>query len=248
VEPNTIESVIVQVYQQHGIFAFLGLMVILLTLFAAYEVIKAIGSKIIDKRFKWWKKDEKFDLSAHSVFQKMDSMINHQIPNMQMDCPLRDKIFKKLLTIRAKTLKKNLQEMAKKQWSVSSEDMRVAWDSFFARVEYEWTNEAKVSGIPIIAIQRFIANNEGVSKVVTDLVSNLCTSGRMYDHNEEKIETIFEVLGSMEVSSIFSATDTLDSLNGEISNLTFEGEQCHHCQAKCPVTAPTTKVMGFLES
>jgi len=239
VEPRDLESIIVQVYQQHGIFAFLGFLAILLLLFAAYEIVKAIGSRIIEKGFKWWKSGEKIDLQKHSVFQKLDSMINHQIPNVHIECPLRDKIFKKILIIKIKNLKKNMEEMAKREWKVSNEDMRVAWDSFFARVEYEWTNEAKAATIPNIAIQKFLSNQESVSKVITDLITNLCVSGRLYENNEEKISTIFEVLGSMEISSIFSAGESLNSLNGEISTLTFEGEKCHNCQTKCPIKRQT---------
>jgi len=233
VDIDALLGLVSKLLDRYGPVKTFGIATMLILLFALYEVGKLTTSKLLKGKLRFFKAKPQIILTSHSVFTKLDSMIQHQIPSLYLNCPLRARIFKKMLTVRTSVLKDGLMDMAKKEWKVPVDDIKIAWDAFFAKIDYDWTVAARNAGIPLVAVQRFKAFKENVNKVVIDLVTNLCLVGSIYETQQERIAVIFEVLGSMEVSSLFSAGKALDSLNGEISNLTFDGVKCLGCNTNC---------------
>ena len=94
-------------------------------------------------------------------------------------------------------------------------------------------SETKNIGIPESAILKFHEFHQNIQDVINDLVGNLCVRGGV--SNIETISLIFEIIGCMEVSALFSAGDALNNINGEITNIQFEGVKCLKCdRPKCP--------------
>ncbi len=225
-------KIVGQIYKDHGVISVIVFTSVILMMFIIYEVIKMTALKILDGKIPFMM-DKKINLENHTVFAKLDSIINYQIQNIIIPCPLRMKMFKILLTLRMQCIKEELTEQSKKSWDISREDLRIIWKSFFAKIDFKWNEKAKTSGIPEVVVTKFMEFHKDVYKVLTDLVENLCV--RSGTSLTESVSIIFEVIGSLEISSLFTASDALNYLNGEINNINFQGTNCDNCNIlKCP--------------
>jgi hypothetical protein len=233
---SNVWGLVSRVYQDHGLITALSAIAAILIMLTAYEILKILFLKYIDNFIPFGKKKKKIKLEQSSAFKRLDSIIDHQIPNMPMPCPLRKLIFSKILITRSLKLKQLLLDETKRSWEISREDVRIIWDAFFAKLSYEWSIEARSKNVPDVAISKFVDFHKDNEKVMRDLVENLCirSSGSIV----ESVSLIFEVIGCMEVSALFSAGDALNNLNGQISSLEFEGVSCLKCQTNgvlCPM-------------
>lgn len=241
---SVMDSLVLGIYREYGLASLLIVAFLVIIIILFYVLMRGLITKITEGKIKisdvfsffGIKHKVNIDLEKHSIFAKLDTMITYQIPNIYIECPLRNKIFKRILHIRTTTLKKLIEAESKKDWEISLDEIKIIWSAFFSRFDFEWVNEAKTAGLPPVVIGKFIEHNAPIKNVLVNLIENLATVGRIYQNNKERIATIFEVIGSMETTSIFTAGEALNALNGEVSEAEFDGEKCHKCSAKkCPV-------------
>jgi hypothetical protein len=221
-------SLLGEIYKTGGIFSLLSVMIFIIALVIIYESIKTF---ILSGKFPSFKK-KKYNLGNHVIFERLSSIIDYQIGNLKINCPLRDKVFKRILVLRFEIMKELFEEEAKKNCNnISQEQLCVIWKTFLAKLESEWCEKIKAIGTPPIVIIKFYELRESITKAIDELTNNLCVRS---GDTEETVSFIFDIIVSLETSSLFTAGAAINSLNGELSNIEFEGIKCMKCNGgKC---------------
>lgn len=220
-------DILLELYNSLGLTMILLLFILGGVFILLYKMIEVFIIKFAEGRFNFSFKKGKTNLSNHIALDKLDSIINYQIDSIHIPCSVRSKIFKRILTLRFETIKELLVEMSKKDWDMGRDSLKIVWDNFFANLETTWDRKADQANVPKIIISKFYTLRKETSKVLRDVVSNNCLrSGRDI---QESVSIIFDTIVTIESSSLFTIADTLNTLNGEISNITFEGQNCEKC-------------------
>jgi len=118
---------------------------------------------------------------------------------------------------------------------MTQEQLCIVWKTFMARLESEWCEKVLAIGLPQIIITRFYELRENINKAIDEIINNLCMrSGDV----EETVSFIFDIIISLETSSLFTAGAAINSLNGALSTIEFEGMKCMKCNnGKCILKA-----------
>lgn len=212
-----------EVYKNGGILSLISVGIFILALLTMYEIMK---TAIVKWKFPSFKKKKSQPLVKHHIFNKLDSIIEYQIDNIRIDCPLRNKIFKKILIIRFELMKKLFMDEATRDFNITQDELTNIWKTFFAKLECQWYDKVDEIGLPYVIIKKFSELRSNIDVAIYEILNNLCM--RPGDV-EETVSFIFDVLSSIEISSLFTAGEAINSLNGELSGVEFEGVKCMHC-------------------
>lgn len=215
---------------------FMGLFAV--TIMASIIIVAgAIGKDFVMAVIKWLKTrwqpvDE--GLLKHELFSHLKLIIDHQIPILEIKCPLRNKIFKRLLEIKFRDMLLCLTEVAKRFEEDEDIDIKSAFTALFIEHNHRWTETAKLAGLPEAAISKFNNFYNAYSKPLESIVQDLSSSQKLLaDKRHQKIYIILDIIKSMIIASLLAAEKTLNSLNGEITSVVFEGERCRQCAPIC---------------
>ena len=224
---RTIWDILYELYQAFGPTTIIVIILIAGILILCYKMLEVFGTKFMESRLKGSFGRKKVDLTNHIALNKLDSIINYQVNSIHIECPLRSKIFKTIMQLRFKIIKDLMTDMSKKDWDISREVLSVIWDNFFANLETTWDREVDRLGVPKIVLTRFYDTRSDISKSLRDLTRNFCQ--RDDPDIKESVSIIFDIIVSIETSSLYIITSVLHSLNGELSNARFEGAECQSC-------------------
>jgi hypothetical protein len=224
---RTVYDIIAELYNSLGLTTFIIIVFIIGLLILLYKMAEIFVIKFAESRFKVSLKKNRSNLSKHIALDKLDSVINYQIDSIHMPCPLRSRIFKRILIMRFETIKELLEAMTTKDWDITRDALKIVWEDFFANVETTWDRKVDQARIPKVVISRFYEMRSPTNKVLRELTANMCL--RSNRDIKESISIIFDTIVTIETSSLYTIADTLGSLNGEISNTTFEGVSCQNC-------------------
>jgi hypothetical protein len=217
-------------YKAHGLLSFLSVLISILCFVFIYELIKAVIST--GKLPAIFNRKHKRPLGSHAVFERLNSIIDYQIGNLKINCPLRNKVFKRILIVRFEIMRDLLKEEAARDFDeITQEQLGIIWKTFLARLENEWCEKTKLIGIPSVVVSKFYELRENIARAVDEITNNLCVRS---GDTEETVSFIFDIIVSLETSSLFTAGAAINSLNGELSNVEFEGAKCMKCNdGKC---------------
>lgn len=222
-----------------AVAGFLGLLAV--TLMASVIIVAAaLGKDFVMALFKKlqdrWNKTKVVNFAEHTIFYHLKLMIDHQIPVIDIRCPLRNRIFKKLLDIKLKDFRTCVEALTNRFTQDDDLDLSVAFIAMFIEHNHNWTESAKRAGVPEAAITKFNEFYNAYSKPLESIVQDLASSQKLLVNNKaEKLNIILDIIKSMIVASYLASEKTLNSLNGEISSVVFEGEKCRNCQPKCDI-------------
>lgn len=221
---NGILELLSLIYKTDGLYPFLFVVLLMIIAIVIYKYSELIINKFLLK-----KKSVKINLKEHIIFSKIESLINHVIKSMHINCPLRNKVFKKILIIRFQIMLKLLKEQSEIPNDVESDVLKLSWETFFAKLENEWYDEVIRIGVPKIVITKYYEFRKGFTAILSDTVGTLC-----YKENTlEAMSFIFDIINGMEVASLPITYKTVDDLNGELSSIEFEGTKCCQCDVQC---------------
>lgn len=217
---------------------FGGMLVAFLAIFVCvflYNVLKKLGDMLLDKVFSR-KKKRKIELEDHDIFNRLNLSLEHKIPKIKIRCPLRKRVFKKVLITQHETLKRSLKKISSQEIKkMSNEQHRKFWENLLdtnASVFEEWCEK---DGIPEIAFRKFQDFNAFNEELMRKTMYQICDAEMIYDSSLEKACAIMDFMSAVMDISLLSAEKTIDSLNGELSTESFEGISCTCCTDGCEV-------------
>lgn len=223
-----------KIYEGSGLTGILITLVVLTTVFGVIRIIEHIvvnyfKNKKIDIPFFGNKKTRHTSLKKHPAFQQYDRLINFRAMNLQINCPLRKKIFTKLLVIKMTATKSALEELVNmKEEELSSLNLRELVNAAQWKAAFALETNAKQAGLPDIAISRFKEKYDPYFEMINNTVLDISTA-TIYGDNIERLNVCIELIVALESTSLVAIEQALDSLNGELSKVTFEGTSCLHC-------------------
>ena len=176
-------------------------------------------------------KKRSIDLKNHPIFSKYNLIINQLAKNIRCHCPLRKKIFSDLLVIRLNVYNEELKALATRTdlKKLSSFEYQYEIHGLILKMYSSWEQPAREKGIPEIVIKRFQEAIIEINDTVLSTIQSIAGANYFFDDNESRTSIIFDILSSLEGVILAKLEEVLDDMNGEISSLTYQSQQCQHC-------------------
>jgi len=223
-----------KIYEGHGIVGMLITVLGIAIIIGVYRIGEHIVTSFLkSKKFEFSifgaKKKRYADLKKHPAFQQYDRLINFRAKNLQINCPLRKKVFARLLVIKMTANKSALEELVNmKEAELSTLNLRELVNSVQWKAQFAWESAASQAGIPSIAISKFKEKYDPYFEMINNTVLDISTAS-IYGDNLERLNVCIELIVALESTSLVAIEQALDSLNGELSKISFEGTVCQHC-------------------
>ena len=228
-----------KIYMDYGLILTL---IIFLVAAALYDImrcgsryLRALMSHMLFSR-------RKARLVNHVLFHKLDTLLKYRIGNMNINCLLRNKLFTDLLIIKVTAVKTVLADFATADVDgLSAADFRQAVADRLSAIAFMWSSTALKDGIPAIAVEKFKIQNDIWGHVLDLVMLDQCLVTTTYQTNSERLDTIFDMIGSFEIHCFSDVEKVVAHLNGEISACTYKGLTCNNCSPDCNFKAAKFK-------
>ena len=166
------------------------------------------------------------ELSNHQFFSNINFKINNEIDTLDFnsnDAPIRQKLFRKLLELRLKSMldqayniiKADINDISPSQWAAFV-------ISSLEEADVEFEELALKAGIPAIVIKKFLVSHYKTGEILTNYVNDLAVSV-VYGTNMARTNTLLYLMNLKLITTVGDAERTLDELNGEISGMAYDG-------------------------
>ena len=164
------------------------------------------------------------DIINHDIFNYIDLWSYSKIPTIQFSTEYRTVVFRKYLTIFLKSYKENI-----KNYIISGDfknmDNAQLWQSLLKLITdivYDYEKEMEQAGIPKVVIEKMKVKNNDIINLIIDLIGGICNS-TFYnsDHNLLKVYSILNIVLSILENTISGSESTCNSINGQLSGLSF---------------------------
>ena len=197
-------------------------------------VVKKFGESKFVERLPFLRKHaRKMTPRDHTIFKKYDVLLD-RIPHARIHCPLRKRIFTRLLTIRVETHKRQLEEFVEHfDASVDHDAFKISISVLLTRSHSTLARNLADAAIPQIVIRGFDAKIHDIKLLGEALVFDVCDSVRFYEDNGDKLNTIFEILATLESCVVVTVERFMDEMNGELNGTEFDGVRCTNCTSDC---------------
>ena len=220
-------------YQNFGIQGILISFVAIFIFGILYEMAKQLGRKFgKEKLFLNRIIFNQDDLKKHILFDKCDYLIKFRIPQMKIACPLRKKLFTRLLILKIESYKKNINELIENPNLATFTPQKLFQEvtEMFGKINLEWQNKAMDYGIPAIVLEKLQDEIVQIKQFVSRYTESICFSSTAEESNIQKVATIMDFIWTIEEYIISELEKVLNDLNGTISNIRTAEFKCHNCK------------------
>ena len=243
---DLISQLIDKVYAKNGIMGAVTIIIGFAFLIAIWEIIKGISAAIangkiafnIQSKFPslgkiFLFKSNDIDLTKHLIFAKYDLLTN-KTHSAKVKCPLRKKIFQRLMIVRLQSHKDQSLQLIKEDFNqVDHDAFKILVMAFLAKSHLDWTSKALTLSLPDVVLSKIDDKLKDMRIFAETFICNVCDSTRFYENNIEKLSMILDLLAVLEESSVSTLEKVIDSMNGEVSKIEFEGTKCCNCDDEC---------------
>lgn len=174
---------------------------------------------------------KKINIAKHPIFTKYHFLINQRIKHLRCHCPLRKKIFTDLMLARIESYDHNLKEFVKREDinSLSVVEFQYTMNELLLKIFTEWEANVHQQEIPAVIIGKFLEAIDDTRRLIVALTESISGSYYSYENNLFRVSAIFDVFNGLEEVIITQLEESLDQMNGEISNTEYKGTVCMHC-------------------
>jgi len=198
-----------------------------------FEIMKHFTIKFVDAKFPGFL-GRKNPLKS-SFFNKMQILIFYKVNRLGIWCPLRQRIFKKLLRICFETWNTRAREKAIDPAvdRLNSEEYENFWKNFVYKTTDTWEAKVIQEGIPEVAVTKYREIHNKTLAIIIGIIEQICGSVKVYASNTEKTIAILDFIAILLDMALIDAEVTVMEINGELSDVTFEGTTCQQCEKEC---------------
>lgn len=174
---------------------------------------------------------KKISIAKHPIFTKYHFLMNQRIKHLRCHCPLRKKIFTDLMLARIEAYNSNLKEFVKREDinNLSIIEFQYTMNELLLKIFTEWETNVHQQEIPAVIIGKFLKAIEDTRRLIVALTESISSSSYSYENNLFRLSAIFDVFNGLEEAIIAQLEESLDQMNGEISNTEYKGVTCMHC-------------------
>lgn len=164
------------------------------------------------------------DVSNHDIFNYIDLWSYSKVPTIQFSTEYRTVVFRKYLTIFLKSYKENTKKYIS-SGEFKKMDNAQLWQSLLKLITdivYDYEKEMEQAGIPKVVVEKMKVKNNDMINLIIDLIGGICNS-TFYnsDNNLLKVYSILNIILSILENTISSSESTCNSINGQLSGLSF---------------------------
>jgi len=228
---------LIDIFKQYGFWGFIS-MAILLGLITTIksEWIKKIYSALADKFVEWFMKEKtkdtkssigatiiESDITSHEIFNYINLWKYSMVPTMNFSTEYRTIVFRKYLTIYLGCYRDNLKDFLQTDYkSMGSSVIKGAFLDLLNKIVYDYERQMFDAGIPKIVIEKMKVRNNDTINLTIDLIEGICGSN-FYDSNNNylKVYSILNIILSVLDNTISNSEGTCDSINGQLTGMTF---------------------------
>lgn len=234
---DTLLDEIINLIEKHGTKGFLGVLVVysIISIFKS-QWFNNLLTKISDKFFERFIKSETkdvnirkindSDITNHDIFNYIDFWNYSKVPTFQFSTEFRTAVFRKYLTIYLKNYKRNIEKFVtdKSYEKMDEPQILKSFLNLINQTVFDYEREMIDVGITPIIIEKMKAKNNNNISLIIDLVEGVCSS-HFYDseNNRLKIYSILNILLTILESTVNSAENVCNSINGQLKGMEFNG-------------------------
>lgn len=216
------------VYAKNGAALTILLFIIAVS---AYELIRnGVPALVKGLYYRLWTM-RKRTFKTHLLFKRLDTLITYSVPNMNVPCPLRRRVFQDLLLIKYKAVYDVTSELVAQDVNkMPAADFKELIAAALQREEVLIKARAAEAGIPGVVVEHFYMANADKDKLLRSVIIDYTTTTADDARNSDRLSAMLELLGSLLVFSFSSVEHVVNELNGEISSIDYKGVKCPACQ------------------
>jgi hypothetical protein len=202
--------------------------------FGLPKVVSNIFYKVLDMFLKEKIKDirsvnsiKESDVFNHDIFNYIDYWTYNRVPTLQFKTEYRTAVFRKYLKILLQKHKSNLLDWIQSK-NFEEMDNSQLWDNVLSvmnKIIFDYETEMEKNGIPLEIIEKMKVRSNDTISLTIDLLESIC-KGQFYDSEKNllKVYSILNILLCVLEFTISSSEKMCNSINGQLSGLTFEGK------------------------
>jgi hypothetical protein len=171
------------------------------------------------------------DLKRIKCFDRLDS-IKAEYEAFTYKCPLRRELFRIITNIQLKNLKEALSQlvMTEDVGLLTSSEYRAKWKNVISYLKRTNHDDFIREGIPEFLIEKLREKLEPFMNMTNSSIDRVCEDDKVYPNNYVKTSTVMWELVDRITTEVPMLIRTLNSFNGEVSELKLNGYTRKDCK------------------
>lgn len=229
-------NIVLNLYNKHGIVTAVFAMILGFTTYEFSKYLaKLLWLKLSRTSLKKWVGISQRKLLNHVMFSKLETLSNFRVNNLAIICPLRNRLFSDMLKIRFYCIKNIFKEFLKGPNinAMSQAEFKEHIAERLQAIMVCWVSRCLNEGVPAIAITKFKECTDKTWAITTNLALEQCLSTTTGQTNVDRLDTVMDMIGSLEATVFPDVEKTLSQINGELSKIIYKGSKCQNCELTC---------------
>lgn len=181
----------------------------------------------LKKGISWIRSQKVVNYSSHSsLLAKLDYWINFKIPNIRMNDPGRQLLFRDILRLKFMNFKIFIEEIEfKYDNEMTGQQLFHIFSEAFNETVDAYEREAISHNIPEVVMSKY-GEWQFKSYEYTMKATELICSSNGYGSNTARMNAIYSLITAMMELTVAEAEKTLTMLNGELTGVEYKGVVC----------------------
>ena len=215
-----------ELLKQYGFWTTVFTVVVLYALKTIFDRVSA----------KWIESRNSVPLKDHPAFKEFDRIINHSLVNeFTCSCPIRKALYRDILMERMRCFKARLLDFVEtdlddKRLYPTQHDFFLKVTSIIEDANIEAKRNSIASGVPEFVFDRLETNRVSINTVLKDMLKVVCHAEYIHASNTDRMRSVLHTIVVFCKNYMDMLEETLDSYNGDISNLNYNGIACKNCR------------------
>ena len=234
---EVLDNFIIKVISEYGLFfGLLSLLVLVILLSIAKNYASLLWVLfwrfVVKRGHVILRNPRDRNLSEHIVFKKFQNLINVRLHMINTSCPIREKLFARIMTLRSQAFIDSFNEFIKTKWfkKLDSDEFLLRINELFQEIFDKWWDDCIREGVPEWLMLTFSNKIDEHSKRWPKQLNVLCNSTYLYQDNIDRMYSIMSMTYENEEYYLSLLESILDETNGELKKITFQGVHCLQCK------------------
>lgn len=236
------KGVFLSIYAKFGFLGVFGILILALIIFVIYEIIRYTIVKhlqedkqlFLDKvhNFIFKKTINDINLLNHPTFHRFNLFLQTGSLNLMIQCNLRKKLIIDMFLYRVENTNKILKDFFKntKVEDIPNNQIKCTIEALLTQIDINWEQTLEQKKFPVCAVNKFkeliLPIRNSFYYMVAEIFSG---ENPVFENNTQKFSMLLDIIGSSEYSTILFASRAIMDLNGQISQLEYNGVKCNNC-------------------
>ena len=224
---NTLIDLFFKINGQYGLLA--AALVIAVVIFFLLST-KAAIRYIVHNLFPFAKKDPK-NLQKHQCFIQLDHFLTYTINRLNVQCPIREKLFKDIMSKHIHSIKEKLFEFIQTDvMSLTPQELAYKMDEIILD-SINHTNQQLIAEdhTPEFVLRAMDEKLAPVLQLHHNQIKLYCYNHYLYSNNVAKIWAILDLVPIAVEYYMNILEMSLSEFNGDIKRLNYKGVKCKKC-------------------